>query len=46
VVVIGGGDSDGARLAREVGADALLERPLRRAGILRALGVGGDEGWR
>ncbi len=37
VVVIGGGDSNNARLAREVGADALLERPLRRAGILRAL---------
>ncbi len=39
VVVIGGGNSDSARLAREVGADVLLERPLRRAGILRALDV-------
>ena len=37
VVVIGGGDSGNALLAREVGADSLLERPLRRAGILRAL---------
>ncbi len=43
VVVIGGGNSDNARLAREVGADALLERPLRRAGILRALGFRGAE---
>ena len=43
VVVIGGGNSDNARLAREIGADALLERPLRRAGILRALDVGVEE---
>lgn len=43
VVVIGGGNSDNARLAREVGADALLERPLRRAGILRALELGAEE---
>lgn len=45
VIVIGGGDSDTARLAREIGADALLERPLRRAGILRALDLdmGTDE---
>lgn len=43
VVVIGGGNSDNARLAREVGADALLERPLRRSGILRALDFGAEE---
>lgn len=43
VIVIGGGDSDTAWLARVVGADALLERPLRRAGILRALGLGVEE---
>ena len=43
VVVIGGGNSDNARLAREVGADVLLERPLRRAGILRALNLEAEE---
>ena len=43
VVVIGGGNSDNARLAREVGADVLLERPLRRAGILRALNLEAGE---
>lgn len=43
VVVIGGGNSDNARLAREVGADALLERPLRRSGILRALDFSAEE---
>ena len=43
VIVIGGGNSDNARLAREVGADVLLERPLRRAGILRALNLEAGE---
>lgn len=43
VIVIGGGDSDTARLARAVGADVLLERPLRRSGILRALDFSAEE---
>ena len=43
IVVIGGGNSDNAQLAREIGADALLERPLRRAGILRALDFSVEE---
>ncbi|MCC7016508.1 MAG: response regulator [Rhodospirillales bacterium] len=43
VVVIGGGDSDNARLAREIGADTLLERPLRRAGVMRALDFGAEK---
>jgi DNA-binding NtrC family response regulator len=43
VVVIGGGNSDNARLAREIGADTLLERPLRRAGVMRALDFGAEK---
>ena len=43
VIVIGEGGSDTARLARTVGADILLERPLSRAGIMRALGIPEEE---